>query len=53
VAVVAETKSNSYWAEICAPVQTWKNTAHKDEHCMKKDNYAFSSTVVKNCEIFT
>jgi hypothetical protein len=53
VPVVAETKSNSYWAEICAPVQTWKNTARKNGHYMKKDNYAFSNAVVKNCEIFT
>jgi hypothetical protein len=52
VPVAAETKSYSYWAGICAPVQTWKKTVHKDGHYMKKDNYALSN-VVKIGEIFT
>ena len=47
------TKSNSYWAGICALVEMWKETVHKDGHCIEKDNYASSYIVVKICEIFT
>ena len=36
VPVAAETNSNSYWAGIRAPIQTWQKTVHKDGHCMKK-----------------
>jgi hypothetical protein len=53
VPVAAETKSNSCWAGICAPVQTWQKTVHKDGHYMKKDNYSFSNVVVKIGEIST
>jgi hypothetical protein len=53
VLVAAETNSNSYWAGICASVQMWKKTVHKDGHYMKKDNYAFRNVVVMISEIFT